>query len=222
MRRPSLFIIVPKSCQTCHEVLLRPESDIYRTFRPSSPICTRNKPSRKRDTYDSKMTHLPHGTGSQRPHNDLGNGDTMGTSNPTRTRHEGGCRQKYAPQCVCFQRFAECRAGSSTRHSKSGQPGRYGTFIGHMRHRTRHEPGKPVTEQDINRTLERASNGHKGQRDGSQTAQTAHSNGPDMGQRGHNRAIIAPNAPFSDGIAQYPQPIRNRPRGYPQREVCHG
>ncbi len=62
-----------------------------------------------------------------------------------------------------------------------------------------------------------ARKGHNGQRNDSQMLQLTHPNGPHTGQRGHNRAM---NAPFSDGIAQYPQPIRNRNHANPQLEHC--
>ena len=203
MRRPSLSIIVPKSCQTCHEVLIRSESDIFRPFRPSNPIRTSHKPSRKQDTYDSETTHLPHGMGSQRPHSEPENGDIMGTSNPTRTLQERFGRREDVLQDIAVQQVASCRTGVPTRHSAYGQPDGYGTFIGHMSHRTRRQP---AMKQDINRTFERAAYGHKGQGNGSQRAQTAHANapqthqtphpnGPDMGQRGQNRATNTPIAP---------------------------
>jgi hypothetical protein len=79
--------------------------------------------------------------------------------------------------------------------------------------RTRHDPFKP----DINRTFERTTNGHKGEGNGSQTAQRSHANGPDMGQRGNNHAMNTPNAPLSGGIRpEYPQPIRSPVCGYVQ------
>jgi hypothetical protein len=79
--------------------------------------------------------------------------------------------------------------------------------------RTRHDPFK----SDINRTFERTTNGHKGEGNGSQTAQRSHANGPDMGQRGNNHAMNTPNAPLSGGIRpEYPQPIRSPVCGYVQ------
>lgn len=158
-----------------------------------------SKPSRKRDTYDSEMTHLPHGNGLQRLHSELGNGDTMGTFNPTRTRQERFGRREDDLQGIAVHEVAIFPTGIPTRHHDSGQPDRYETFIGHMSHRTRHKPVKPAKRQDINRAFERATYGHKGQGNGSQTAQMAHVNGPDMGQNGHNRAINAPNAPRTTG-----------------------
>jgi len=82
--------------------------------------------------------------------------------------------------------------------------------------RTRHDPFKP----DINRTFERATNGHKGEGNGSQTAQRSHANGADMGQRGNNHAMNTPNAPLSGGIRpENPQPIRNRPGEHSQKGI---
>lgn len=201
-------------------------------------ICGTLKPTMEQDTHDSEMTHLPHRIGSQRAQR-AQRAHAYAPQTHQTPHPNGPDRGQMVHYRVINAPNAPVSDGM--RQQPAAKWGRVPTIDGSA-HLSRSCPRRWTAAPEIVRSVtgqfqlieaERVEGATTAPAESTDNRPTFHEKRPIMGTKApaRNLSIIYRRfgeiyrwrlSPRTPHVPEYPQPIRNRSRGYPQREVSHG